>query len=175
VIAVTRSRVVAVVLVAGFFAGCQPVPSSPPVQGSPSTAPSTTSEASPPAPVQTPVAGSISANAETGVGTLSPLLPDQLPLVRITAQVATKTVLTNKQETGWPDLDIAWKDGGCTLLAWYVRHPMSYAPNPPPPSAVYLVQLVDQIDASRSTWVMVDATTGELGSAGYGASSSDCH
>jgi hypothetical protein len=120
------------------------------------------------------VPGSISSNTEELAGTLRPLLPDELPLVRITAAAAARTVLANKAATGWPDQDIAWQDGGCVLLAWYVPHAASYAPNPGPPSAVFEVRLVSKADRSQQTWVMIDATTGELDSAGYGPPSSDC-
>jgi hypothetical protein len=120
------------------------------------------------------VAGSLPRNVETGVGTLGPLPAERLPLVRITAAAAANTVLAHEHETGWPDLDIAWKDGGCMFVAWYVRHPMSMAPVPPPPSPVYVVRLVGVADALQETWVIVDATTGELGAAGGGPSESDC-
>ena len=59
------------------------------------------------------------------------------------------------------------------LVAWYERHPMSRAPVPPDPSAVYLVRLVDERDGSRVTWVMVEATTGELGAAFGGPATRD--
>jgi hypothetical protein len=39
---------------------------------------------------------------------------------------------------------------------------MSFAPDPGPPSAVYVVRLMHG-GGSRVTWVMVDATSGELG------------
>lgn len=162
------------VLLVGVLSGCQPAPSSPPELRSPSGASATPTEVSAPPTLATPVPGSISSNTETGAGTLRPLLPDQLSLVRVTAAAAAHTVLANKEATGWPEVDIAWQDGGCVLLAWYVRHPMSYAPNPPPPSAVFVVRLVSKVDRSRQTWVIVDATTGELGAAGSGPSNSDC-
>jgi hypothetical protein len=107
-------------------------------------------------------------------GTLSPLTAEHLPLVAVTADAAAGTVLAHERDIGWPDLDVAWTDGGCVLLAWYERHPMSRAPNPDPPSAVYVVRLVDERDAARETWVMVEASTGELGSVFGGAWSSDC-
>jgi hypothetical protein len=95
---------------------------------------------------------------------LSVLPPDKAWLVRVSPAGAATTVLMHERATGWPDLDIEWKDGRCVLLAWLERHPMSRAPDPGPPSAVYLVRLVDG-GGSRETWVMVDATSGELGSA----------
>lgn len=100
---------------------------------------------------------------EIGIGTLSRLPADKVALVRITPDAAAATVLTHERETGWPDEDIDWEDGQCVIVAWLERHPMSFAPDPGPPSAMYLVRLV--ADGSRVTWVMVDATSGELGAA----------
>jgi hypothetical protein len=51
---------------------------------------------------------------------------------------------------------------------------MSYAPDPPPPSAVYLVRLVDAVNDPREIWVMVEASTGQLGAAFGGPFKSDC-
>jgi len=51
---------------------------------------------------------------------------------------------------------------------------MSFSPVPPPPSAVYVVRLVGELDATNEVWVMVEATTGEIRSAFGGLSSSDC-
>ena len=168
------SRVGVALLLAVVLVGCRSAPSSPPALSSPSSASAAPTEASAAPTLATPVSGSVSSDTEIGAGTLRPLLPDQLPLVRITEAAAARTVLDTKEATGWPDHDIAWQDGGCVLLAWYVRHPMSYAPNPPPPSAVFVVRLVNKVDRSQQTWVMVDATTGEVRSAGSGPSSSDC-
>ena len=120
------------------------------------------------------VLGSLSRVVEIGVGTLGPLPADKIPLVRLSAAEANATVLARERETGWPDLDIAWKGGGCVLLAWYERRPMSFSPVPPPPSAVYVVRLVGELDATNEVWVMVEATTGEIRSAFGGLSSSDC-
>ena len=106
-------------------------------------------------------------------GTLSPLPVEKLSLVRITAEAAAKVVLDHERETGWPDLDVAWKDGGCVLLAWFERQPMSHMPVPPDPSAVYVVRLIGEQDASRVTWVMVEATSGELGAAFGGPGAGD--
>jgi len=101
---------------------------------------------------------------EIGIGTLSQLPLDKVSLVRVTPDAAATTVHTHERETGWPDLDIDWEDGQCVLVAWLERHPMSRAPDPGPPSVVYLVRLMDSA-GSRVTWVMVDATSGELGAA----------
>lgn len=100
---------------------------------------------------------------EIGIGTLGQLPPDKVLLVRVTPEAAATTVLQHERETGWPDLEIDWEDGHCVLVAWLERHPMSRAPDPAP-SAVYVVRLVDS-GGSRVTWVMVDATTGELDAA----------
>jgi hypothetical protein len=152
----------ATVLLAGTLCGCQAAPSGRPT------------ELSPPAVLESPVAGSLPSEMQTGDGTLRALLPDQLLLVRVTAADASRTVLDHEKHTGWPDLDIPWRDGGCVFVAWYVRRPMSMAPNPPSPSPVYLVRLVGEVDASKETWVLVDATTGELGAAFSGPSSPSC-
>src|SRR5215213_401534 len=97
-------------------------------------------------------------------GTVEPLPPDKASLVRVTADVAASTVLTKERDTGWPDPDIAWQSGGCVLVGWFEGRPMSYSPDPGPPSAVYLVRLANSLTRDV-TWVMVDATTGELRSA----------
>lgn len=82
-------------------------------------------------------------------------------------------MLAHERETGWPDNDVVWRDGGCVLVAWFEGHPMSRAPDPGPPSAVYLVRLIDN-RATRVTWVIVDATTGDLGAAIGDAVNSGC-
>jgi hypothetical protein len=128
-----RSIVGVTFLLASVLGGCQPAPSSPAALPSPSGAATTPTQVSPPPTLATPVPGSISSNAETGVGTLRPLLPDELPLVRITAAAAARTVLANKEATGWPDLDIAWQGGGCVLLA-LVRSPSDELCADPGPS-----------------------------------------
>jgi hypothetical protein len=120
------------------------------------------------------VPGSLTHAVNIGTGTLGPMPADKVPLVRLTAAEAQATVLAHERETGWPDPGIAWKGGGCVLLAWYERRPMSMAPVPPPPSAVYVVRVVSELDATKELWVMVEATTGELGAAFGGPSSSDC-
>ena len=86
-------------------------------------------------------------------------------LVLTTGADAAETVLEHERKTGWPDPDIAWQDGRCVRLAWYEKRPMSFFPEPGPPYPVYLVRLVDQIGTAGVTWVMVDARTGEIGSA----------
>ena len=94
--------------------------------------------------------------------------------IQVTAADASNAVIATKQTTGWPDVDIAWKDGDCVLLAWYRPLPASYDPDPGPPFAVYLVRLVDGADTTIGTWVTVDATTGEIKSAGSGPPTTDC-
>ena len=113
------------------------------------------------------LAGCMPANAlhdrvRLGVGALGPLPPDKVLQVRTTLAEASDTVLKNERETGWPDPDIAWQDGGCVLIALYEPQAMSFAPDPGPPYPVYIVRLVD-LPARTATWVMVDARTGELG------------
>jgi hypothetical protein len=157
-----RGLLVATFLLVELVGACQPAASMSPNEGSP------------PGVLQSPVAGSLPRKVETAAGSLLPLLADQLPLVRITSADALGAVLAREQQTGWPDLDIAFKSGGCVLVAWYVRHPMSMAPSPPAPSPVYVVRLVGEGDPSQETWVMVDATTGEEGAAFGGPSISDC-
>jgi hypothetical protein len=106
-------------------------------------------------------------------GTLSPLPVEKLALVRIPPEAAANVVLDHERETGWPDPDVTWKEGGCVLLAWFERQPMSRMPVPPEPSAVYVVRLVGQEDASRVTWMMVEASTGELGASFGGPAAGD--
>jgi hypothetical protein len=125
------------------------------------------------------VAGCLPANSltdkvELGNGTLGPVPADQVFQIRSTAADAAKTVLGNERETGWPDPDIAWQDGGCVRLRWYEPRPMSFSPDPGPPYSVYLVRLVDQTGAAGISWVMVDARTGELGAAIGDALKSGC-
>lgn len=107
----------------------------------------------------------LSQSVHLGNGTLSPLPADKVSLVRVTAVAAATTVLAQERETGWPDDDIAWRDGGCVLTAWFQPEPMSFNPHPGPPYAVYLVRLVDLAATGRVRWVMVNAETGELGGA----------
>jgi hypothetical protein len=156
---------------------CLPAPTSLPSSGLQSaTAPAseaTTARPPSPAPATRPP-GSITENVNLMQAILEPLPADEQTRVRVTAADASNTVLANKRKTGWPDPDIAWKDGGCVLLAWYQPIPTSYAPDPGPPSAVYLVRLVDAADSTMGTWVTVDATTGDLQGAGYGPSTTAC-
>jgi hypothetical protein len=159
---VIRGLVAATFLLVELLAACQPAPALSPNEGSP------------PAVLRSPVAGSLPKKVETAAGTLLPLLADQVPLVRITSADALDTVLVHEQQTGWPDLDIAWKSGGCAFVAWRVQHPMSMAPDPPAPSPVDVIRLVGEVDPSQETWVMVDATTGEEGPAFGGPSMADC-
>jgi pimeloyl-ACP methyl ester carboxylesterase len=107
-------------------------------------------------------------------GTLSPLPPDKVALVRVSEGAAASTVLAQERETGWPDEDIAWRDGGCVLIAWFQPEPMSFNPDPGPPYAVYLVRLVDLAATGRVTWVMVNAETGELDAALSGQFPFEC-
>jgi hypothetical protein len=101
-----------------------------------------------------------------GIGTVSPLPAEKLPLVRITAEVARDAVLAMLRDTGWPADATALHDGDCVFLGWLEQYPMSMAPIPPPPSAVYLVRLVPPEGSGvPDTWVMVDATTSEVRSA----------
>jgi hypothetical protein len=100
------------------------------------------------------------ARVEIGNGNLGPLAADKAGLVQSTAIAASQLVLAHERETGWPDENIVWEDGGCVLVAWYEMYPMSRAPNPPPPYPVYLVGLKS---GQARAWVMVDARTGELG------------
>ena len=97
---------------------------------------------------------------EIGGGNVGPLPAEMRGLVQTTALDASRTVLAHERETGWPDDEIAWGDGGCVLIARFEQYPMSRAPNPPPPYPVYLVRLASEL---ASTWVMVDARNGELG------------
>jgi hypothetical protein len=103
---------------------------------------------------------SLTQKVDIGAGNVGPL-PAGI-LVQSTAVDASRTVLTHERETGWPDENIVWQDGGCVLVAWFERYPMSRDPNPPPPYPVYLVKLAS---GASTTWVMVDARTGELGAA----------
>jgi hypothetical protein len=105
---------------------------------------------------------SLTEKVEIVTGSLGPVPADKVGLVRISDAEATKTVLDNERETGWPDPDIAWQDGRCARLAWFEPHAMSYDPDPGPPYPVYLVRLVDPTGAAI-TWVMVNARTGDLG------------
>jgi hypothetical protein len=116
----------------------------------------------------------IGRSIETLTATLSPLPPEKLALVRTTETDARLTVLEHERATGWPDEEVDYRDGGCVLLAWFEGHPMSYAPNPPPPSAVYIVRLTDEANVEPDIWVIVDATTGELSSTFGGAPVVDC-
>ena len=72
-------------------------------------------------------------------------------------------MLEHKRETGCSDPDIDWQDGGCVRLARWEPRPMSLNPDPGPPYPVCLVRLVDPTGAGGSSWVMVDARTGEEG------------
>lgn len=111
------------------------------------------------------VAGCLGANSvqrrvEIGLGNLGPMPAHLWAHVQTTARDAVLIVLASEQETGWPDHDIAWRDGGCVLVARFETYPMSRAPDPPPPYPVYLVRLATE---TASAWVMVDARSGELG------------
>jgi hypothetical protein len=91
---------------------------------------------------------------------------DKVLLVRVTPEVARATVLASQRDSGSPADVASLRDGDCVFVAWLQDYPMSMAPVPPPPSAVYLVRLIPTAASRGSeTWVMVDATTGELGSA----------
>ena len=96
-------------------------------------------------------------------GSLSPLPPENVALLETSAEAARNVVVEHAQQDGWPEGG-PWADGDCVLTAWYERRPMSYAPNPPAPSAVYVVRLIGRDDPGRTAWVMVEAATGELAS-----------
>lgn len=169
-----RGGFTAALLLALLLGACLPSPSRSPTDVPTSVvAPSeAVGQPSPPpsaATAATAVTGSLPHTIQFMTDRFEPLPADKLPLVRITAKVAAGNVLAYERETGWPDFEIAWRNGDCTFVAWYVPGPMSMAPVPPPPSAVYLVRLVaDDAWATgelQVTWVMVDATTGDVRSA----------
>lgn len=170
-------RVTAVALLLAVSLGaCVPSPSKTPTDASASVAGPTPSlgETSPPpspsaaatAPSATSPPGSLPYRVNIGNGTVSPLQADKLPLVRITAEVARDAVLALQRDSGWPADMTLLRDGHCVFLGWLEQYPMSMAPVPPPPSAVYLVRLVStEGPGVPDTWVMVDATTSEVRSA----------
>jgi hypothetical protein len=119
----------------------------------------------PPPPIA--VADSFSAHS---LGTFRPLEVGEYRLVQVTVDDAVATVLANLPDVRGPNDDaIQWRKGGCEFLGWYEGRPMSFAPNPPPPIPVYLVQLfgdpVPGWPGPKEAVVMVNATTGERGSA----------
>lgn len=160
-------------LLAATFASCMPGPTPAPSPSSVALPSVDQSGAPSPSPAASPLVGSITETAVVG-GVLGPFPAEEAARIAVTATDALNTVLTAKRERGWPDADIAWKDGGCVLLAWYQPTPMSYNPEPGPPYGLYLVRLVDPVNATMGTWVTVNATTGELGWAGDGPSTRDC-
>jgi hypothetical protein len=107
-------------------------------------------------------------------GTLSPPAPHQLLEVRTSANDALATVLQHENDTGWPDIETDFEDGGCVLVAWLEPAPVSHNPDPGPPYPVFLVRLGDAATRTKVTWVMVDARTGRLGSALTGPSIGGC-
>lgn len=62
-------------------------------------------------------ANSLTDRVEIVNGSLGPIPADKVGLIRTSGTDAAKTVLENERETGWPDLNIAWQDGGCVRLA----------------------------------------------------------
>ena len=92
-----------------------------------------------------------------GAGTLGPIPDGERSLVRTRAAAALQTVVEHERETGWPDDNIAWLAGGCVLVGWYEQYPMSFDPFPEP-YPVYAVRLVN---GASTTWVLVDARSGE--------------
>lgn len=107
-------------------------------------------------------------------GTLSPPAALQLLDVRTSANAALTTVLEHERDTGWPDLETMWEDGGCVLVAWLQPEPVSRNPEPGPPYPIFLVRLTHAATRSKVTWVMVDARTGQLGAAISGPSIPGC-
>ena len=136
-------------LLAATFAACM---RSPTAALSPAAAPSPPAgltAAPSPSPAASPLAGSITETVMVG-GILGPFPAEEAARIGVTATDALNTVLSTKRDRGWPDPGIAWKDGGCVLLGWYQPTPMSYNPEPGPPYAIYLVRLVDPVNATRA-------------------------